>query len=398
MKKVSSLTTSENANHGKVNACVSILVALSFIRIALFQSFWNYESNYMSVLLSFASAFTIFIAVILVHKNIARIIKILGALLIVSFVVSFFIHRSGFEYICNSVTILGLMAVLPYTKLKWTTVGLFTVVFAFYGLLLVLFAPKFGEDATALININTNESSYIMFYLMCIMFAFAIRSKHKIIAFTLAIVALICQISFVGRSTLLGTLIFIFCVALRKITNKARRKTVRNLQFVLCIMAIAFAYFYAVILYNAAGYGSIIIFGKDIFTGRQIIWNEAFERIKGHLLFGIGNVLTAGDYIGTVNMHNQMVGYLVCFGLITTVLIIVLTGLLTARIFERNQSNLSVAFISTVIIMSYFETIFYASVHVTIIIVPLIVIYTIDRKKQSNGVKFGNKLLLARSN
>ena len=396
MEKVLSATTSENTSQRKVNGCVTLLVVLCFIRIFLFESFLNDEIGYLSVFLAFVSAVVTFVAVILVHKSLTRLINAFGALLIVAFAVSFFIHGSGFEYICNTLTVLGLMAVLPYTKLKWKAITLFTACFAFYGLLLILFAPKFGENKTELMDVNTNTSSFVMFYLMCIMFALAGRSKHKLICFIAAIIALSCQFLFVGRSTLIGTVIVLFCLIFRKIFNRVSNKTVRNLQIALCILAIAFAYFYAVILYNAVGHGAIVIFGKDIFTGRQIIWSEAFERIEEHLLFGIGNVLTAGNYVGTVNIHNQMLGYLVCFGLIATVFIVVLIGLLTARIYERKQSNLSVALISAAIIMSYFETMFYASVQIVMFSIPLVVIYTLDRKQQSNGVKIDNTLLLAR--
>ena len=396
MEKVLSSTISESTNQRKVNHCVTILVVLCFIRIFLLELFLNDKINYLSVFLASVSAFVTFVAVIFVFDRIERSVKILGALLILAFAVSFLIHKSGFEYICNTFTVLGLIAVLPYTNLKRKAITFFTVFFVAYGLILILLAPKFGEGNKELINVITNTSSFVMFYLMCILFAFMRKSKNNVIPFIFAIIALLCQFLFVGRSSLIGTAIFLICLLFRRLFNKASPKVVRNLQIVLCVLAVAFAYFYAVILYEAAGYGSIVIFGKDIYTGRQIIWSAAFERIKGNLLFGIGNVLTAGNYVGIVNIHNQILGYLTCFGLIATVLIIVLIGLLTSRIYEQKQSNFGVALISAVIIMSYFETTFYASVHVVMFIVPLVIIYTLDRQKQSKEVKIDNTLLLAR--
>lgn len=389
---------SYNVHQRQINICVSILVVLCFIRIVIFESFWDYLNNYLSLFLAIVSAFTMVVAFLLVHRAILRSIKILSVLLVLALLLSFFVNESGLEYICNTVTVLGLFAVLPYTKLEFKTIILFTVCFVTYGILLILFAPKFDKETAAIMNVNTNASSFVMFYLMCIMFVFAIRSKRKMLFIIFALVAFAFQFSFVGRSTLIGSALFLIYLIFRKFCGSASKNAINVLQLFLCVFAILFAYFYAVILYEAAGYGTIVIFGKDIFTGRQIIWNEAFEQIKGHLLLGIGNVLTAGDYVGTVNIHNQMLGYLVCFGLIATIIIIVLIGLTVSYLYERKQSNLSVAFISIVIIVSYFETVFYSSVDIVLFIIPLVVIYTVERKIQLNGVKVDNQLLLARTN
>ena len=72
-------------------------------------------------------------------------------------------------------------------------------------------------------------------------------------------------------------------------------------------------------MYPAIGHGKIIIFGKDIFSGRQTIWHFAFNSIKNNFWFGVGSHLNEtqfneGYYELIMNAHNQPIGILAAFG------------------------------------------------------------------------------------
>lgn len=383
---------------GKQDALNRIVLALSlicFFRIFMLD-FFSTQNNIISLVLAVVSAAVVLYGIWLIKNSIERHLKVLWLGILFIFSIVFLIHKSGFEYICNTITVLGVLTVLPKVNIKKQFLYFYIIVFTVYSVLIALFAPKLGSAPSTIIHVNTNGSSYVMFYLFYIMLVFASKSKYKIIPSLVCVLAVGFQFLFGGRSVLIGTAVILIYVLFRKNFDKLRKKTVRNLSFFICILGIAFAYFYAIVLYNKVGYGTIKIFGKDIFTGRHIIWQAAFDCLQGHFLFGIGNTLTAGNYPGVVNVHNQMLGFLTCFGSITTILIILLIGFLIAEFFKRKQTNFCVAFVMTVIIMSYFETIFYASVNSVLFIVAFIIVSALELTNIKERSGNGDSLLLAR--
>ena len=297
--------------------------------------------------------------------------------------ISYVTHFTGLEYICNTIIFLGTLTLLPHIRLKENTVKLFSVLFLFYSFLIVLFANR-GYSQKALIELNPNTSSFICFLSIVLLLVWGSKSQNpvKTVCYILAGVWLLFQIPFMGRSSLLGVALFFGYFVLRKFFNKTPPKAAKWIMIILSIFAVVFAYLYAKPLFQWIGKGKLILFGKDLFTGRQVIWEGAFDRLKDSWLFGIGNTLDTEIIVSTQaesdNLHNQIMGYLTCFGVFVAVMYIVVLAALTMRVYRCGK--MTGAFIIALLVLSYFETILYSTGTMICLPIILILIYHLDCK------------------
>jgi O-antigen ligase len=374
-----------------LNDLIHCFLLVCFLKILCCKTFFN-ANQIISLLLLAVLTVIILFAVVYIFDKLSVSISVGWLLLLVFLLISFCKNKSGLEYICNTIIFLGLLTVLPYTHIKFSTAKICFILYAVYCLLVILFAPKFDMNDTeaivndgALFNLNTNTSSIvlILFEFAACSFASATKDYKKILFYILAVIAFLFQLSFAGRSSLIGTGLLVVYLVFKKFFNTRNINTVRILVMILCAFSIIFTYLYAVVLFNLIGHGKVYILGKDLFTGRQLIWNDAFNQINGHWLLGIGNRLAAtsigDDTLGSTSLHNQMLGYLTCFGLFVVVSYIFLLGNLVARIFKDTKRKYSVAFVISLTVMSYFETIIYSSqcmIYVSVILVMLFVFDT----------------------
>lgn len=316
--------------------------------------------------------------------------------------ISYLINRSGLEYICNTITFLGIMTVLPYARLNYDILKISTFFYAVFVVIIAFFATKWSGDEGK-IALNTNTSGYVMFFFEVIVLSFAATYKKgmvvKYVLVLLAFVAVYVQFKFESRSTFIGTALFFFYLVFKGFFNKIKDRPVKILVFCLSILAVLFAYFYAVTLFNAVGKGNWFIFGKDIFTGRQTIWSLAFEKLEGNWLFGIGNTLAQeGNEENMYNLHNQAMGYLTCFGVIVMLLYSVLISMLTGGLSYGKKAKHAVAFVIILCLLGFFETCIYTSTFIGFTTFTLIIIYSCDRKICDEEMKNGkdDTLLLVR--
>lgn len=65
----------------------------------------------------------------------------------------------------------------------------------------------------------------------------------------------------------------------------------------------------------------VVVLGKNLFSGRQIVWKSAMEEISKYPLFGSGNDFMFAEVGGgtTASAHNMMLGILKMFGIIPAV-------------------------------------------------------------------------------
>ena len=128
--------------------------------------------------------------------------------------------------------------------------------------------------------------------IISIVFASIYKGKKRLLNIIIFCIATVGIILFKSRTCLMCLLISMFFLVLFKYI-KGDHKT--RFLALLAVLGIIFAYFYAVILFDlVGGTGKVEIFGKDLFTGRQKIWQSAFLRLDGNYLFGIGNTLAEG--------------------------------------------------------------------------------------------------------
>ena len=334
----------KNENEKERKQLIS-LTFLTFMLLAIFRLFTIYTFvSLPGVLLTFLMLALTGLSLIMTILSIPDMRKSLCVLWIGLFaclIISYLTHFTGVEYICNTVIFLSVLTVLPQIKWRreWTEFVL--LLFSLYILCLGLFADKTGPSS--LVNLNPNTLCFILVLYQFILVAYArnLDKVRKILIYAVALATVYIQFQFQGRSSLIGTvLLFVYCI-LQRFFDKFSRRQVKWLTIALCAGGIIFAYFYVFVLYALMGDDRFFL-GKDIFTGREIIWGDAFAQIRRHWFFGIGNKLYSipinGDY-GPTNLHNQMMGYYVTFGLFSAMFYALLLGVLVARLGKSKRKT-----------------------------------------------------------
>ncbi len=235
---------------------------------------------------------------------------------------------------------------------------------------------------------NPNTGGFVLAMLFCVLFTCFITEKGKNKKLIFAILSILClalQIVYISRTALLCCLMFSFvCLILRvskkNVTNHFARRTI----FVMAVLGLVVAYVYC-LLFNTVGYGKIIIFKKDLFTGREIIWNGAFEAILQNPLFGVGSDLNTKLVMETGNVllsnaHNQPVGIMVTFG----IPVFIIYYYLFSRAIVVSKKCLSMPlliFVITVVVMSYFDVYFYSVYNVA----PILIAYCLIKNRMERS-------------
>ena len=368
-----------------------VFLALLIIRMFALTTFINVPDKTASFI-TFALAGYMGLMLLLVLPEMDTTLLLLWIALLGFCGVVFLIHRSGLEYICNTVIFLGTLTILPKIQIKEKLSKLLLGLFSLYVILFLAFANREMEDTSTILWMNTNGSAFLclMLGILFLIFSESFKDKRlRILCYVLSALCLFGQLQFRGRSSLIGSAVYLLYFIFRKKADKISPKWTKGLVAGLCIGAVVFAYFFAVLLFNWVGKGNLVILGKDIFTGRQVIWGGAFEELKAHWLFGIGNTLdtsfVVNEHVPTDNVHNQILGYWTCFGIIVAVLYVTLLTVLTSRL--RTKRKRTTAFIITLVLLSYFDTILYSTLTMTYLPLILFLIYHHDCKGECTKMK-----------
>lgn len=360
-------------------------VIASILQIVLFYSFFSVPFN-VSLIITYVTAVFVALSVVLVLDKQPNIIKILWAVLIGAFTITFIINGVALDYICNTIIFLGLLTVLPNIKIDKIVAYVFFGFYMVYILSVAIFANKFGQEGS-LIVLNTNSSSFFCFCaeVMIIAFAFKFKLTGKIICYAFVAGLIVMQFLFDGRSSLIGTALVIIFLVLQKYLNKINGKVAKWIAGALFFGGIAFALAYLG-LYKLFG-DDVYFMGKDIFTGREIIWSDAFNQVneKYGWFFGIGlrlDSLSVNGVTGFTNLHNQAMGYYVTFGAI----VLIAYTFLLAKLVERltcGKNKMLTVLLFVLIIMSYFDTILYSTTNGVHLIIVLMLVYHFTQTKEA---------------
>lgn len=367
-----------------LNDCMLLFMILATIRLFVCVTFFQIP-EILSTLLTFFTAGVVAVEVLLALPDMNKNLQGLWKFLLLSLGISYLVHFTGLEYICNTIILLGTLTVLPQTKMKREWTEGFLLAFTFYVFLLSLFADRTLEDENAFIYLNPNGIAFVFVLNQFVLVSYArtLGIWRKIVIYIIAVASVFIQIQFGGRSSLIGTgALVVYCV-LQKWFDGFSRRRIKWLSIILCIGSILFTYFYAIVLYGWLGDDTFFL-GKDIFSGREVIWTDAFEQIKGHWFFGIGNTLGSisvnGD-TGATNIHNQMLGYFVCFGLFAMIAYMLLYSVLAARLCKGKRKT-ATAFAIILIVMSYFDTILYSTANMVYLPIALTIVFNFDNEKE----------------
>ena len=368
-----------------------VFLALLLVRMFAFTTFFSIPDK-ISSFITFALAGYVGIMLLLILPEMDSTLLFLWVALLGACGGVFLIHRSGLEYICNTVIFLGTLTLLPKISLKEGIGKLFLGIFSLYVILFLAFANREMEDTSKILWMNTNGSAFLclMLGILFLIFSESFKDKRlRILCYVLSALCFFGQLQFGGRSSLIGTVLYTLYFIFRGKVDKLPKKWLGWMMIGLCIGAVVFAYFFAVLLFNWIGKGNLVILGKDIFTGRQVIWGGAFKELKTHWLLGIGNTLdtpfVVNPNIPTDNVHNQFLGYWTCFGIIVTSLCVALLVILTLRL--KSTRKRTTAFIVMLVLLSYFETLLYSTPNMMYLPLILFLIYHHDCKGECTKMK-----------
>lgn len=328
--------------------------------------------------------------VLIYQKNINFTSFIMFFIILVFFAISYFTHFTGMEYLCNTVKLSCILLICPSIKLSKKEIGVCISLLIFYSVLIMFLAPhgdahmETEDFIHAVLPYNPNTSGFILsLFAMCLLLG---ASKFKKItnALLFAFVILLFGFLFVfkSRTAMAGFILFVIAYLFCKYILKLKPNLYGFLALLACVGGILFAYVY-IVLFNELGYGKLTIFGKDLFTGRQYIWMDAFEQLKGHYLFGIGNTLHSSqignDTSGVTNLHNQMMGFLTVFGVFSFSAFALFIARQVKLLAQKRKKRIgSILFIFVLIAMSYFDTILYSSANSAIICGVIILISALE--------------------
>ena len=370
---------------------ILLVAGIVFLALLTFRIFW--VGTFFSIPAAQHHNYTYFLAiyglfcVVLAFPDMKKYLIALWVLVLFFFLFSLLSHGTGQEYIANSIIFFSVLTVLPHLKMGRMTAVIFLALYALYALWVVIFANRDRFDYSTPIYLNPNTSAFVCFIAFIIFLAFSTTFQNKLVSWIFVALAAVCvvfQIQFGGRTALIGVVLFVGYFVLRKMFDKTQKKTAALLILLLCIGSIAFTYVYAKILFNWIGKGNLTILGKDLFTGRQEVWAKGFEALRGHWLFGIGNTLQSNYPMhegkgAPTSLDNQMMGYLVCFGLLTFVAVTALLTALVARLCSSKKTT--VAAVLVLWIISFFEAYCFYQTTVSYFCIALFVLRYVDQVK-----------------
>lgn len=355
-----------------------LLIGVSCVRIIAYYTFFSFGGS-VSLTLTATSAVLVAAILLFEFQRLDRGVQFFWICFAVLMFASYLKNGTGMEYLCNTVVLFGVLSVSGRLRFKKRLIKLIVIFYLCVVLLVAVFANKFdsADAGSALIVNNTNHSGFIM--MACeIMFMILAqkhpkRSRKRRIYWILFAVAFIVHIQFASRSSLIGTVLFFAYSLLKNRIDELGPKSICFSAIVLCVAGILFAYLYAVVLFDLIGQGEITILGKDLFTGRQTIWRDAFEQMKGNLLLGAGNTLDSRNE----NAHNQFVGWLLIYGLPAFAAIILLMASILKSYAGKHKSKNMVAVMLILVVASYAETYFYSGIN-SIIVILIVISASVD--------------------
>lgn len=205
-------------------------------------------------------------------------------------------------------------------KWKWTTRQLLSMWIVY----LVVFARwVFFPKSLDVWNPNTIGSitAFTLFIIVAGLELFWKNKRGRIISQILCLIACGCIIViYRGRGSLLGLLFF---VLLMSIPQKCWRNSFfyRGLCVFLTVGSLLFVWGYTFLWKMIPG-NQVMVLNKQLFSGREKIWDELWELFEGHIMTGIGTGVKLQSW-PVLNVHNAMYHILVIYGVIVFLLVLI---------------------------------------------------------------------------
>ncbi|MGR6836807.1 O-antigen ligase family protein [Syntrophomonas erecta] len=313
--------------------------------------------------------------------------------IIVLMIISTLMGSGGWGAIVNAVILMVNMLVLSQMKFSYKQIRIVSYIFLLPIITLLLFSNKYYVHYVSSnifdYTLNPNVIAYLI--LLGSFFAFhLINNKRTAIkSFIAFIVALYLLIGTGARTSLLAFVLFVILNLLykRKQFRKIKLAKYKSRIALMIMVSFAIIYIYAYVLPSYVTGNSLIILNKNLFSGRQVIWQEIFSLMKHSWLFGVG-----ADYAFMDNRlysaHNLFLGYASMFGVpVMLGMVIYIYKILKDCFLKNNNKNTKYLFSIWValLVVSMFETVL--SYSPIIIFTTCVFIFNLDSGHGKEGLQ-----------
>ncbi len=306
--------------------------------------------------------------------------------------------NSGKDVLLQLIMVLFTTFLLSSQRLSESETDILYGLFLFVVCLILINADSGEEHQWSIYKFNPNSGGFLCS--LAVMCAVAMFFKtRKFIHVLFIVVGFAAQFYFLSRAAFLGCLLFIalFIVGL-VIKKNIGGSFMFWTALSLAVFGVILAFIYSILLPRVISRGEIKIFGKDLFTGRDIIWAEIFKSLPSDLLFGLGThfngeLLNDTGNILVQNAHNQPLGVLAVFGAVTFFLFYCLYAYFASEPCRRFKMKFNyAAFPAAIIVMSYFDVYFFSLYNSLAILVTYAIILNLTIDCNKKDVFYGDCL------
>jgi len=297
----------------------------------------------------------------------------------------------GWGAVVNAIILMANMLVLSQMKFSYKQIRFVSYIFLLPMIALILFSGRhyvhYVSSSIFDYTLNPNVIAYLILLSSFVAFHLVQNKRTVMKPFIIFFIVLYLLIGTGSRTSLIAFLLFVLLNFFnkRKYLHKIRLTKYKSKIAFLIIASFCLIYIYAYVLPNYVPSGRLIILNKNLFSGRQIIWQEIFSLMKHSWIFGVG-----ADYAFMDNQlysaHNFFLGYAAIFGLpVMFGMVLFIYKILKDCFLKNNNTNTNYLFSIWValLVVSMFETVL--SYSPTIIFTTCVFILNLDSGLGSEG-------------
>lgn len=380
-------------------ACLYLIIVTYYAPI-LIPSYETVANNILFLLLSFFPRIIVLIymwgKILQKYYILKKFQKIIISILMLFLFLclSYLINLSGLEYLVSLLFICTAFFYFNVYKLAMKEVRVLLLV---VSVLVICFLCNtiISDDFVIYGNIpgkfNPNTGAFLIALIYMAFFSCYLYYK-RLSCLIVSVLCLALQFVYMSRIALFGIIIFTFLTIVSKAQLRTfKYKTVFYILLLCSFLGISLPYIYVNVIFKHFGYGKIIVFDKDLFSGREIIWSLAFQSIKDHLWFGVGNKLNLDYYLSygngnalLMNAHNQQIGILAAFGVIPFIIFYFSFARIVATPYkQRNLSRIPAIYAITILLMSYTDITFFADYNFIFLIIIYALISSMKQQRKT---------------
>lgn len=351
-----------NSLYAKKNTFYLICVEVILQFIILFYSNNTTITKYLLLVLLCLS----FILCIIEIKKVNAINLFLSILIGLLMIISTLLGSGGWGAFVNYAIFIINFIVLSKMKFSYKQICLVSKIYVLFFIILMFFSKRVYTIYinTNVFNYSLNPNTVAYLTLLNAFFLFQLIKKRysKIKLLLIISITFYLLLETGSRTSLFAFIIFLIMYLLYKNKKYIINKTInRKYKFWIgFIIAMSFVviFIYSRLLPYLFPSKEIIILKKNLFSGRQLIWEEILNLIKFNWVFGVGADYAFGGQF--YSAHNFFLGYASIFGLPVMVGIVILLYRVLKDSFIRNKNentNFLFCIWVSLLFVSMFETV-----------------------------------------